>query len=147
MDNKLIGNGNGNGNGSGNGNGNGNGEKELKKNTENEQSFRIAVTKKVDEEISEMIVKVNDGFNAGKVNRPQLVNWILSKFYSSLGDTEIKAIRADHFDEISLLDSILRHAKETGKIPNEFRALLQKQMGLEDSPKKTKAKIDKEFHQ
>lgn len=141
MDNKLIGNGNGYGGG------NGNGEKELKKNTENEQSFRIAVTKKVDEEISEMIVKVNDGFNAGKVNRPQLVNWILSKFYNSLGDTEIKAIRADHFDEISLLDSILRYAKETGKIPNEFRALLQKQMGLEDSPKKTKSKIDKEFHQ
>lgn len=130
MDNELI--------------GNGIREKERKK---NDESFRIAVSKKVDEEISEMILKVNDGFNAGKVNRPQLVNWILSKFYSSMGEAEIKEIRADHFDEISLLDSILRQAKATGKVPNEFRVLLQKQMGHEDSPKKTKAKVDKDLHQ
>jgi hypothetical protein len=137
MDIKLI----------GNGDRTGTGEKDQKKNAKTEESYRIAVTKKVDEEISEMIVKVNDGFNAGKVNRPQLVNWILSKFYSSFGEVEIKAIRADHFDEISMLDSILRQAKETGKVPNEFRALLQKHMGLDDAPKKSKPKIDKDFHQ
>lgn len=127
--------------------GNGNRERDQKKNVKIEESFRIAVTKKVDEEIGEMILKVNDGFNAGKVNRPQLVNWILSKFYSSMGDVEIKEIRADHFDEISLLDSILRQARATGKVPNEFRALLQKQMGLEDAPKKAKTKVDKNLHQ
>lgn len=127
--------------------GNGNRERDQKKNVKIEESFRIAVSKKVDEEIGEMIFKVNDGFNAGKVNRPQLVSWILSKFYISMGDAEIKEIRADHFDEISLLDSILRQAKATGKVPNEFRALLQKQMGLEDTPKKSKSKVDKELHQ
>ncbi len=130
MDNELI--------------GKGNGEGDQKKNMKNEESFRIAIIKKVDEEIGEMIIKVNDGFNAGKVNRPQLVNWILSRFYASFGETEIKAIRADHFDEISMLDSILRQARETGRVPNEIRALLQKQMGLDDLAKKSgKTKLTK----
>ncbi len=122
-------------------------EKAQRKNLKNDEFFRIAIVKKVDEEIGQMIIKINEGFNAGKVNRPQLVNWILSKFFASFGEADIKAIRLDHFDEISLLDSILRQARETGRVPTEFSVLLQKHMGIEDSSKKGKARVDKQIHQ
>lgn len=128
MDKELLGNGN---------------PEQKKKITKTEELFRIAVTKKVDEEISEMLIKINDGFTAGKVNRPQLVSWIISKFCESLDETDIKAIRADHFDEFAMFESVMRQAKELGQFPPEFKALMQKHMGIEDTPKRSRTKIDK----
>ena len=121
---------------------------QKKKNQKAEESFRIAVNKKADDEIIEMLPKINSGFTAGKVNRPQLVCWIISKFSESLNDSTIKSIRADHFDEFTLFESIMRQAKESGKFPPEFKALMQKYVNNDEpTSKRTKGKIDNELHQ
>jgi hypothetical protein len=83
--------------------------------------------------------KVNDGFNGGRVNQTEIANWIISRFQSELDEAQIKEIRAEHFDEVAMLESVLRQAKESGKVPTDFKALLQKQLGLEE-PVKRKAK-------
>ena len=54
----------------------------------------------------------------------------------AMGPLNFLFSRAEYFDEISLLESILRKAKETGKVPSEFKGLLQKQLGLDDQVKK-----------
>jgi len=120
-------------------------EEEIERKTasKNEESFRISVSKKVDTEMNDLLFRVNDGFKAGKVNRPQLVNWIISKACQSFSDNDLKAIRADHFDEFAMFEAVLRQAKENGKFPSEFKALLHKQIGLSDeAPKRIKTKID-----
>lgn len=118
---------------------NGNGNKEL--NTEEiclekEEILRITVSRQGEKALLEIIAEVNDGFIGGKVNKTQMANWILKRFKDDLDDSMIKDIRADHFDEVAVLESILRKAKETGKVPSEFKYLLQKQIGLEVSAKK-----------
>mgnify|MGYP001608295631 CR=1 FL=1 len=79
---------------------------------------------------------VNDGFTGGKVNRTQMANWLLLKFNNELDEAQIKEIRAELFDEVAMLENILRQAKESGKVPSDFNALLQKQLGIEEPSKK-----------
>ena len=83
--------------------------------------------------------KVNDCFNGGRVNQTEIANWVISRFQSELDETQIKEIRAEHFDEVAMLESVLRQAKESGKVPTDFKALLQRQLGLEE-PVKRRAK-------
>lgn len=104
-----------------------------------EEVQRIAVSRQVQEALSGIVEKVNDGFNGGKVSRIQAANWIIMRFLDQLSEVEIKEIRAEHFDELAMLESIFRKAKESGKVPTDFKTLLQKQFGLEE-PTKRKAK-------
>jgi hypothetical protein len=117
----------------------GNGEKE--KNTEEnsnekEEISRINVSRQSEKALFEVIEQVNDGYVGGKVNKSQMANWILKRFKDDLDESMIKDIRADHFDEVAVLELVLRKARETGKVPTEFKHLLQKQVGLEISAKK-----------
>ena len=116
---------------------NGNKEQNSDENTaEKEEILRITVSRQGERALQEIIEKTNDGFTGGKVSKTQMANWILKRFKDDLDDSIIKDIRADHFDEVAVLESLLRKAKETGKVPAEFKYLLQKQIGLEVSPKK-----------
>lgn len=108
--------------------------KELK----TEEIHRITVSKAAEEALSAIMERVNDGFDGGKINRMQVANWIILRFSDSYGDSEIKDIRAENFDEVAVLEAILRRAKKSGKVPMEIKALLQKQLGFEEPPKKRK---------
>ena len=105
-------------------------------NTGKEEILRITVSRIGERSLSEITEKVNDGFLGGKVSKVQMANWILKRFRDDLDDSMIKDIRADHYDELMLLESILKKARETGQVPMEFKHLLQKQIGLDVSAKK-----------
>lgn len=120
---KTEGNKNGNGIGIGNG----------------EEIQRITVSRDAQGALGNIVDRVNDGFTGGRVNRTQMANWILLRFNSELSEAQIKEIRAEHFDEVAMLESILRQAKETGKIPSDFKVLLQKQLGTEETGRKKRS--------
>lgn len=105
-----------------------------------EEIQRITVSKQAQSALTAIIERVNDGFIGGKINRTQAANWILERFYAKLDDAEVKAIRTEHFDEIAMLESILRRAKESGKVPSELKSLLQRQLESNDAPKKKSKK-------
>lgn len=100
---------------------------------------RIVVSNESLAALKIIIDKVNDGFNGGRVNQTEIANWIILRFQSELDETQIKEIRAEYFDELAMLESILKQAKESGKVPTDFKSLLQKQLGL-DEPTKRKTK-------
>lgn len=120
--------------------------KEINTNTEREELSanqgvgtkvqRIVVSNESWAALKAIIDKVNDGFNGGRVNQTEIANWIILRFQSELDEAQIKEIRAEHFDEVAMLESVLKQAKESGKVPMDFKALLQKQMGLDESPKR-----------
>ncbi len=126
-----------------------NNNKEINTNTEREEGSsnqgvgmkvqRIVVSNESWAALKVIIDKVNDGFNGGKINQTEIANWIISRFQSELDEAQIKEIRAEHFDEVAMLESVLRQAKESGRVPTDFKVLLQKQLGL-DEPVKRKAK-------
>lgn len=123
--------------------------KEINTNTEREEVSanqgvgtkvqRIVISNESWAALKAIIDKVNDGFNGGRVNQTEIANWIILRFQSELDEAQIKEIRAEHFDEVAMLESILKQAKESGKVPMDFKNLLQKQFGL-DEPTKRKAK-------
>jgi hypothetical protein len=126
-----------------------NNNKEINTNTEREEVGanqgvgtkvqRIVVSNESWAALKAIIDKVNDGFNGGRVNQTEIANWIILRFQSELDEAQIKEIRAEHFDEVAMLESILKQAKESGKVPMDFKNLLQKQFGL-DEPTKRKAR-------
>ncbi len=118
-------------------NNNTNEEKEQKA----EEIHRITVSRAADEALDGIVERINDGFDGGRVNRMQAASWIVLRSVETFGENEIKDIRADHFDEVAMLESVLRRAKKTGKVPSELKALLQKHIGLEEPAKKRKKQL------
>lgn len=118
------------------------------RNPKTEETYRLTVSKSAEQALMAILERVNDGFDGGRVNRTDLASWILVKFAERVSDADIREVRAEHFDEVALLESIYRRAKESGRVPAELRALLQSQIGLEPGPRKaarsrlTKASIN-----
>jgi hypothetical protein len=106
------------------------------KRTKIEEIQRIAISKEAQIAITEIMDKVNEGFLGGKVTRMELANWALIHLKETISDDQINQIRMEHFDEVTLLEVILRKAKEKGKIPEEFKDLLQKQFGSQNNDRK-----------
>jgi len=107
---------------------------------------KITVTKQAEEAVSQIVNRVNDGFEAGRVNRQDVASWILTRFIETFADAEVQQIRAAFFNEIALLEAILKRAKQSGSIPSELKSAL---MGQVSAPgvgsKKPKRGLTKEF--
>ena len=58
------------------------------------------------------------------------------KFAESAGSEEVRAIRMDHVNEVVMLESVLKLAKDTGKVQPEIRDLLRKLAGVDDLQRK-----------
>jgi hypothetical protein len=107
-----------------------------------EEIYRVTVTKNTDEALTRIVDRVNDGFDGGKINRAQAVSWIVIHFAKCITEAIIQEMRVDHFDEMAVFESMFRKAKKTGKISNELRNLLQRQVGLDGvQVKKNKEKL------
>jgi hypothetical protein len=76
---------------------------------------KITVTREAEEAVSQVVGKVNEGFEAGRVNRQDVASWILSRFIESFSDSDVQQIRAAFFNEIALLEAILKRAKQSGR--------------------------------
>lgn len=113
---------------------------------ENIETAKITIERNAEKTLSKMLEKVNEGFEAGRLNRQQLASWILIKFGDGLDEQQINEIRGDHFNEISLLENILKRGKESGQLPAELKLLLRQQMGYNSTQsKKPPRKLTKDY--
>lgn len=107
---------------------------------------KITITKQAEEAVSQIVGRVNDGFEAGRVNRQDVASWILTRFVETFSDTDIQQIRAAFYNEIALLEAILKRAKQSGSIPSELKSALMGQVSAPSlGPKKPKRGLTKEF--
>ncbi|HLE12939.1 MAG TPA: hypothetical protein VI754_16920 [Bacteriovoracaceae bacterium] len=111
-------------------------ERGIKNESRDQGLYRVVVNKGAERALSFVMDKVNEGFIGGKVNKTEVANWIMIKFKEAFNEDVLREIRMEYFDEVAVLESILRRAKESGKVPSEFKSLLQKQMILDEAPKK-----------
>jgi hypothetical protein len=117
---------------------NGTKEKNLEK-TE-EEYIKVTVTKGAEKAVTDLLLRVNDGYEGGRVTRQDLLSWILKRFGEECSDQEIRAIRLDHFDEIALLELSLKKFKQAGSLPPELKKLLMAQAGIDEVPKAKRLK-------
>jgi len=109
---------------------------EKNKDQKKDDLYRVTVNREGERALAAIVERVNDGFIGGRVNRTQVASWVLIKFSENTSENEINQIRAEHFDEIAVLECILRQAKESGQVPPEFKSLLQKRVSIGDNQKK-----------
>ena len=102
----------------------------MENRVENENIVKITVTKEAGNRLNEILAKVNEGFDAGKVTRQDVASWMIERFEKSLSENEIQTIRKEFFSETVLLESILKKAKSTGDVPEFLRDALKKQWAL-----------------
>ena len=92
------------------------------------------------------IERINKGFEAGRVSRQAVSSWLLAKACRELSDEDIKSVRAENFNALNALSTILKRAQESGKVSAELRALLMNQVGLDSATKKTsKSKLTSNY--
>lgn len=107
---------------------------------------KITVTKQAEEAVSQIVNRVNDGFEAGRVNRQDVASWILIRFIETFSEADVQQLRTVFFNEIALLEAILKRAKQGGALPSELKSAL---MGQVNAPsvgsKKPKRVLTREF--
>lgn len=107
---------------------------------EESENHRLTINRSAELALLKAVELINEDYKGGKVNRNQVAIWAIQRFTDGLSDGEIKEIQAEHLDEFSALESILRRAKESGKLPPDLKAFVQKQMGFGEMPKKKSKK-------
>lgn len=88
-------------------------------------SFRVIITQESSLALDDVTSRANDGFEAGRVSRPQVLSWLIRRFADTAGEDEIQELRAAHFDKIAYFETLLKRAKETGVLPPELNGALQ----------------------
>ncbi len=112
---------------------------EMKEKIDQENNIKITVTKEAGEILAEMVVKANESFEGGRINRQNLASFIIEKFKENFSDKDLIQIRQLHYDDASMLEAMYRKMKETGAVPEFLRDALRKQFQIPDeSPKKIK---------
>ena len=116
-------------------------DQSLKLKNSDDNFIKITITKESENAAMEIVDKVNSGFEAGKVNRQDVVSWIIMRFKGQFGQEEIKTIRASFANEITLLESIFKKAKETGVMPNQLKEALRDYLVNDSSQKRKKTSL------
>jgi hypothetical protein len=116
-------------------------DQSLKFKNSDDNFIKITISKESENAAMEIVDKVNSGFEAGKVNRQDVVSWIIMRFKGQFGLEEIKTIRASFANEITLLESIFKKAKETGVMPNQLKEALRDYLVNDSSQKRKKTSL------
>lgn len=88
---------------------------------------KIAVSREADVALVEIIEKINDGFDGGKATKQDVTSFIVLDFFKELSDSDIHRLRVLFFDPITMMESTLKKAKETGILPESVKELFYKQ--------------------
>lgn len=111
-----------------------------------ENNIKITVTKEAGEILAELVVRANEGFEGGRINRQNLASFIVEKFKANFSDKDLIQLRQLHYDDAAMLEAMYRKMKETGEVPEFLRDALRKQFQVTDeAPKKVRKTLTKEF--
>lgn len=89
--------------------------------------FRLVLGKEGMDALDEAVRFVNDGFEAGKVEKGDLATYLFKHASRLIGKAELIRIRNLFFDEKLALENLIRKSETSGKLPEEIRKLLRDQ--------------------
>jgi hypothetical protein len=68
-------------------------------------SVKISISAEVNEILESMLLKVNDGFENGKITKQNLCSWLITTFETKFFERKIPSIRSAHVDPIVVLQA------------------------------------------
>ena len=85
---------------------------------------KIAISKEADRALVELMSRIGDGFDAGRLTKQDIASQIILRFTANYTELDIHAMRVRIFDPILALEAKLKKAKETGIVPDSIRNLM-----------------------
>lgn len=101
-----------------------------KKKSLEEDQFRVVISRDVNEILEKLVTRANDGFDGGDIAKSDVANLLLLNSAKSFSDSDIKTLRALHFDEKKMLRAILRQSGDEGDLPEHLKKALREHYGL-----------------
>lgn len=99
--------------------------------------FRVVISKESNEALESALSRCAEGFDAGEFTKSDIANYIFQNVGKFFQDSDVKNLRAAHFDEKKMLGSILRTDAD---LPEELRKAIRAHYGVDDKEKKKSSK-------
>jgi hypothetical protein len=101
-----------------------------------QEQFRVVINCEAHGALMALVERVNFAFEAGKITKSDLVNWMLTQSTKFVSDSDVKVLRNLHFDEMKILESMLKSADDRRDLPDEIKKALRDYYGLNEGSKK-----------
>lgn len=89
--------------------------------------FRVVISKESNDSLEVVLSRCSDGFDSGSISKSDVANYIFQNLAKFFSDSDVKALRAAHFDEKKVLGSLLRNEDE---LPEDLRKAIRAHFGV-----------------
>ncbi len=110
---------------------------EVESSRDGREQFRVVISGDANCALEEMLKRVTDGFEAGAVTKSDVANYVFQNLQKFLSESDIKNLRATHFDEKRVLGSLL---KAEDDLPDDLKKAIRAHYGIIEKDKKKSAK-------
>lgn len=104
--------------------------------------FRVVISKESNESLESALARCTDGFDTGSITKSDIANYVFQNLAKFFSDSDIKALRAVHFDEKKVLGSFLRNDAD---LPEELRKAIRLHYGISEKEKKKSSRTTVEI--
>ncbi|MDY0040540.1 MAG: hypothetical protein RBS57_09535 [Desulforhabdus sp.] len=112
-------------------------KKSKKEKSEDQEQHRVVISKDGNMALEEAVARCTSDFKLGAISKSDIANYIFLNLTKVFSDSDVKALRAAHFDEKKVLGSILRNDDD---LPEELRKAIRAHYGIGEREKKRTAK-------
>lgn len=108
------------------------GSENLKAGLEKGDCFRVVISREANMFLEQKVEQVCEGF-ANIITKSDVANYIFSNLNRLLAESDIKTLRALHFDDKKVLGTLLRADDD---LPEDLKRAIRAHYGLTDREKK-----------
>ena len=72
---------------------------------------KVAIQKMADEKVDAALMRINEGFEGGRVSKTDFMSWALIRTVERLDPPTINEIRREHFNQVAYLDGLVKRLK------------------------------------
>jgi hypothetical protein len=104
------------------------------------QLAKIAISTLADEALSKAVVKSNEGFDGGHINKTDMASWLILEGARKLDSSAVEEVRQAHFNQVTYLETLVKKLKTTGRdsLAAEEVAVLQAMLSQQSTKKRVK---------
>ncbi|MBL7556427.1 MAG: hypothetical protein JNM24_11450 [Bdellovibrionaceae bacterium] len=89
--------------------------------------FRVVISKESNDSLEVALSRCSNGFDSGTITKSDVANYVFQNLAKFFSDSDVKSLRATHFDEKKVLGSILRNDDD---LPEELRKAIRAHFGI-----------------
>lgn len=89
--------------------------------------FRVVISREANECLEETLVRCSEGFEGATLTKSDIANYVFQNLPRLFVDSDVKALRAVHFDEKKVLGSLL---KNDDQLPDDLRKAIRAHFGI-----------------